>query len=375
MKNKKYYSILIILFYLVLVSNQQAVAQPQVNARAAILIDAETGKVLYNKNMHEVRPPASTTKIMTGILAIEYGNLAEQVSASNRAAYEGGSSIHLIPEETLTLRELVYGLLVKSGNDAAVAIAEHIGGSVEEFAEIMNQKAREVGALQTTFKNPNGLPQEGHLTTAYDLAQITRYALENDFFAEVVATPKKRISWPGNAWDRILINTNRLLTRSEMVDGVKTGYTSAAGKCLVASATKNGQQLISVVLKGGDVWNDSLTLLSYGFNNYSKVDIITKGELIKEIEFRNGKQLGLKAADEFRLAIDNESQINLKQVIDLNQDIRLPVEVGEKVGKLSIYDSDEQLLGRVDLIADRDIEASAWINFWRRLTSIVQTYF
>ncbi|WP_408954587.1 D-alanyl-D-alanine carboxypeptidase family protein [Natroniella sp. ANB-PHB2] len=374
MKNKRYYNILIILFYLVLISNQQAVAQPQVNARAAILIDAETGQVLYNKNMHEVRPPASTTKIMTGILAIEYGNLADKVSASNRAAYEGGSSIHLTPQETLTLRELVYGLLVKSGNDAAVAIAEHIGGSVEEFAEMMNQKAREVGALQTSFKNPNGLPQEGHLTTAYDLAQITRYALENNFFAEVVDTSKKRISWPGNDWDRILINTNRLLVRSEMVDGVKTGYTSAAGKCLVASATRNGQQLISVVLKGGDVWNGSLALLNYGFNNYSKVDIIAKGDLIKEVEFKNGSQLGLKAADEFRWIVGNGNQLNLNKVVEVDQNIRFPVKVGEKVGKLSIHANGE-LLGRVDLIADRDIEASAWVNFWRRLNSIVQTYF
>ncbi len=130
-----------------------------------------------------------------------------------------GSSIYLVPGETLTLREMVYGLMVKSGNDAAVAIAEHIGGSVENFAGMMNTKAREVGALNTTFKNPNGLPQEGHLTTAYDLAQIARYALHNPFFSEVVATPRKRISWPGHNWDRILKNTNRLLTRSDIVDG------------------------------------------------------------------------------------------------------------------------------------------------------------
>ncbi|MCK8816569.1 D-alanyl-D-alanine carboxypeptidase [Natroniella sulfidigena] len=374
MKNRKYYGVLILLVSLLLAINQQAVASPQANAGAAILIDSETGQVLYDQNMHQRRPPASTTKIMTGILAIEYGNLSDEVTASTRAAYEGGSSIYLTPGETLTLRELVYGLLVKSGNDAAVAIAEHIGGSVEEFAEMMNQKARELGALQTTFKNPNGLPQEGHLTTAYDLAQITRYALENDFFAEVVNTPKKRISWPGNDWDRILTNTNKLLTRSEMVDGVKTGYTSAAGKCLVASASQGGQQLISVILRGGDVWGDSLSLLNYGFNNYSKVDVITKGDLVKEVEFRD-TQLGLKAADEFRWVIANGSQKDLKKLIKLNQNIRLPITAGEKIGKLSIYDSNERLLGRVDLIADRDIEASAWSNFWNGLTSIVQTYF
>ena len=191
---KKNISLVIVL--LVFSLNNYVTANSFVTAESAVLIDARTGQVLYSKNSHQPRPPASTTKIMTGILAIENGNLTEQVTASKRAAYEGGSSIYLTPGEKLTLEELIYGLLVKSGNDAAVAIAEYIGGDIENFAAMMNFKAKQIGALNTNFQNPNGLPQEGHLTTAYDLAQIARYGLTNNFFARVVATRKKRISWP-----------------------------------------------------------------------------------------------------------------------------------------------------------------------------------
>ncbi|TDX51975.1 D-alanyl-D-alanine carboxypeptidase (penicillin-binding protein 5/6) [Orenia marismortui] len=361
-------------FFLFLLNNQIALAAPQVTAQAAILIDKETGQILYQKNIHQRRAPASTTKIMTGILAIENGNLSDRVTASTKAAYEGGSSIYLSPNETLTLRELVYGLLIKSGNDAAVAIAEYIGGSVEDFAKMMNNKAREVGALDTVFKNPNGLPKEGHLTTAYDLAQIARYALHNNFFAQVVSTPKKRISWPGHSWDRILNNTNKLLTRSDIVDGVKTGYTRAAGRCLVASATKDNHQLISVVLKSADIWSDSLTLLNYGFNNYKKVQVIDKGELVHKLDI-NKEELGLIAAKEFNYVLSKGSSIKIKKVIDIKKDISLPIIKGEQLGKLSIYNEDNELLDRIDLISDEFVGDSSINRFWKMIASKIQIYF
>ncbi|WP_245684751.1 D-alanyl-D-alanine carboxypeptidase family protein [Orenia metallireducens] len=371
---KKYLIALTIICSLILTINATVLAYPQVSAQAAILIDVETGQILYKKNIHERRAPASTTKIMTGILAIENGNLSDKVTASKRAAYEGGSSIYLVPDETLTLEEMVYGLLLKSGNDAAVAIAEHIGGSVENFANLMNLKAREVGALHTTFKNPNGLPQEGHLTTAYDLAQIARYALQNPLFAKIVSTQKKRIEWPGHSWDRILTNTNKLLTRSDIVNGVKTGYTRAAGRCLVSSATKDGQQLVSVVLKSGAMWNESLALLNYGFNHYRKVEVIAKGEEIHQISI-DEQDVKLKSAKEFNYVLPKGTSTKIKKVINVKDDITLPIKKGEKLGNIALYDEDDNLLDRIDLISDRYVEDSAVNNFWKKLSARIQIYF
>ncbi|AGB40590.1 D-alanyl-D-alanine carboxypeptidase [Halobacteroides halobius DSM 5150] len=360
---------------LILVVSQSSLAVPNITARAAILIDGETGKILYRKNIHQQRAPASTTKIMTGILAIEEGELNDEVTASKRAAYEGGSSIYLTPGETLKLRELIYGLLVKSGNDAAIAIAEYIGGTVEKFAEMMNRKAKEIGALNTTFQNPNGLPNKEHLTTAYDLAQIARYALKNDFFAQVVSTRKKRISWPQHSWDRILTNTNKLLKRSKIVDGVKTGYTRAAGRCLVASATKDGQQLISVVLKSGSMWNESLRLLNYGFNNYQTVPVIKKGEIVHKIELQDEVNLKLKSAKDFKVVIPNHKTIKVKKVIDMADNISLPIRKDDKLGTMAFYNQADKLLGKVELLATKDVVLSNFQQIFSEITSRIQTYF
>ena len=349
-------------------------AQPNISAKAAVLVDAETGEVLYKKNIHEKRPPASTTKIMTGILAIKLGNLNDKVITSSRAANEGGSSIYLERGEVLTLKELIYGLLIKSGNDAAVSIAEYTAGSVENFAHLMNQKAVEVGALNTNFKNPNGLPQNGHLTTAYDLAQITRYALENEFFSDVVATSQKRISWPGNNWDRILSNTNRLLKLSDTIDGVKTGYTNRAGKCLVASETRDGQRLISVLLKSNNVWNESQALLDYGFENYTQHKLVEKNQLLHEFKLNEKNKLGLKAAKDLSFVTSKFEEINVKRKIDLEENFSLPILKGEKLGVLSFY-KNEQLLGKVDLVADREVSDSRFRRFINNLISAIQVYF
>ena len=355
-------------------SNTIILAYPNISAQAAILVEAETGEVLYKKNSHQKRPPASTTKIMTGILAIELGDLDDKVVASSNAANEGGSSIYLETGEKLTLEEMVYGLLLKSGNDAAVAIAEYIANSVEDFADLMNQKALEVGALNTTFKNPNGLPQEGHLTTAYDLAQIARYSLEDKTFAQIVATPEKRISWPGNDWDRILKNTNRLLNLSDTIDGVKTGYTRRAGKCLVASETRDGQRLISVVLKSNNPWGETEKLLDYGFENFNRYKLVEKGELLHKFNFNEKHKLGIKAAKEFNFVSSDVDRINVKREVNLNKDLSLPISKGQKIGNLSFYKNDK-LLGKVDLIADREIPNSSFVKLINDLISAIQIYF
>ncbi|KUK81254.1 MAG: D-alanyl-D-alanine carboxypeptidase, partial [Pelotomaculum thermopropionicum] len=230
---------------------------PAVTARAAILMDAETGRVLYAKNAEQKRPPASTTKIMTALLALEGGNLQQEVTVSPRAAMVGEASLDLLTGEKLSLEDLIYGAMLRSGNDACVAIAEHIAGTEANFVLMMNQKARLIGAINTNFKNTNGLPAKNHYTTTRDLALITRYALKNTNFKKIVSTRDRVI---GTQNMHYLNNTNRLLWNYSWVDGVKTGTTNEAGNCLVASATREGRQLISVVFYSDNRWQDSIKL-------------------------------------------------------------------------------------------------------------------
>ncbi|HHY79044.1 MAG TPA: D-alanyl-D-alanine carboxypeptidase, partial [Thermoanaerobacter sp.] len=210
---KKFILYLFILLYFMSSVKVYAESYPSISAKAAIVMDQETGRVLYEKNSHEKLPMASTTKIMTLLVALEKGNLNDIVTVSKRAASVGGSSIWLSPGEKIDMESLLYGLMLNSGNDAATAIAEHIGGSVESFVEIMNQKAKEIGAYNTHFVTPSGLDIgiDDHYTTAYDLALITRYAFRYPKFAEIVSTKEKTIPWEGKEWDRYLRNKNKLL--------------------------------------------------------------------------------------------------------------------------------------------------------------------
>lgn len=265
---KRVWTIITVILMIILGTNaSNAEENFKINASAAVLINAGTGEVLYEKNPHASMAPASTTKMMTAIIAIERGDLERQVKISANAAAIPGSSMHLRRGEKYSLHNLLYGLLLSSGNDAATAIAEDIAGSEAKFARVMNDKARELGMLHTHFANASGLPAAGHYSTAYDLAILARYALKNPVFAAIVQT--KFTSVPVSRSKRVkpLQNHNKLLWQYPYTTGIKTGYTRKAGKCLVASATQNETSLISVVLKSGTIYNDSITLFDFGFKN------------------------------------------------------------------------------------------------------------
>jgi len=239
-------------------------ALPSISAASAVAIDGETGAVLYQKNAFQLRAPASTTKILTAILAIESRRLEEVVTVSKNAAAVGEASLHLRAFDQLVLRELVHGALIKSGNDACVAIAEHLAPSEEEFVGLMNFKAQLLGAYNTTFYNTNGLPHPAHLTTAYDLVLMARYALQNPIFSKIVATKEYTMKWTNPPKLVFIKNTNRLLWSFSAITGVKTGTTVQAGKCLVASAKYEQQQIIVVVLNSFDRYGDAQKLIEYG---------------------------------------------------------------------------------------------------------------
>ncbi|THF79599.1 D-alanyl-D-alanine carboxypeptidase [Cohnella fermenti] len=256
-----------------------------IDSESAILIDADSGVVLYGKNPEVSMFPASIAKIVTAIIAIEEGTLTDIVTVSKEARYEEGTRVYLAEGEQVTLEKLVYGLMVNSGNDAATAIAEHLDGSKDAFAERMNRFVREqVGVRHTTFTNPSGLPDPNMVTTAEDMALIARYAMGNETFRKVVST--QTLPWNGEEWQTELINHNRMLWDYEGATGVKNGYTTAAGNTLVTSATRDGVDLIAVVLKASgskQAYADTTKLLDYGFGAfYSKTFLQTGETFVRE---------------------------------------------------------------------------------------------
>jgi len=260
---------LVVVFVVVILATAKGFAGVEIRVPSAVVIDAVTGQVLVGKNIHEMRSPASLTKIATTVLALELGQSSDVVSVSRQAAEMNGASAGLRSGDKLSLRSLVTGTFFRSGNDGAVAIAEHIAGSVEGFAVLMNQYVRSLGLVDTRFANPHGLDEANHYSTAYDLAQLTRAALQNEEFAVLSRTNLIYVPWAGR--QRELWNINSFLWRYHGSTGVKTGYTSQAGYSLAASASRNGRTLILVLLgasTSNQRWVEAASLLDYAFNNY-----------------------------------------------------------------------------------------------------------
>ena len=323
-------------------------------AASAIVMEAQNGTVLLSHDAETERPMASTTKIMTALLALENGQLDELVTASERAFGVPGTSIYLSAGETLTLHDMLYGLMLASGNDAAVAIAEHIGGTVEEFCARMTARARELGCMHTVFLTPHGLPKEGHYTTARDLATIAREALRSSTFREIVSTTRASIPWPGREYDRILNNKNKLLTTYPGATGVKTGYTKAAGRCLVSSAKRDGMELICVVLNCPDWFNESTRLLDEAFSEYSWFDILAEDELVREMPVENGGDVLLSIYPREALGGAALRDSLPELVVELPDTLSAPIKRGEVLGKARMVVQGETI-AETELIAGADV--------------------
>jgi serine-type D-Ala-D-Ala carboxypeptidase (penicillin-binding protein 5/6) len=316
--------------------------RPVVNAQAAILMDATTGEVLFEQNASQKLAMASTTKIMTAILALEKGNLDAQVTVSptvldRRSVY--GTRIYLEPGEQLTLRNLLYALLLNSANDAAVAIAEHIAGSVDNFVKMMNDKAKEIGAANTNFMNPHGLTENGHYSCARDLALFARYGLQNPVFAQIVKTKEAEIPRAKAGLPTKLDNINHMLWLYEGIDGVKTGYTAEAGNCVVESATRNGRQLIVVILKSTAtkaMYKDAENLFDYGFASFENKLIASKGQVMDSVSLANGKVLKLTLPSDVFATVSRGDTSNFTFQAKATN-INLPIVQGEPRGELQVY--------------------------------------
>ncbi|WP_020616726.1 D-alanyl-D-alanine carboxypeptidase family protein [Paenibacillus daejeonensis] len=309
------------------------------HAHAAAVIDVQSGRILYSQRGDEPNKIASLTKIMTAIVAIEHGNLADIVKAGKGAVGKEGSSIYLQLNEEMSLHHLLYGLMLRSGNDAATAIAEHVGGSEAGFVHLMNEKATWLGLEQSHFMNPHGLDHPEHYSSANDLAKLTAYALRNSVFQEIVKTRIKKVPNPHDPWDYTWTNKNKMLAMYEGADGVKTGYTKQALRCLVSSATREGQQIAVVTLNDGDDWADHRKLLDWAFEHYPSADLIRIGQKV------TGHPYVALGTLRYPMAVGEQASVKAKLVA--TDPTSIDYALGHR-GRLEYY-MEEDLIGAVPL--------------------------
>lgn len=343
-----YFTFLIILPALLLGNASRVAAEnitninssPQLSAEAVVLIDGLTGHVLYSLNADRKMHPASTTKILTALLGLELGKKMDVVTISPNAAYKEGTTLYLTPGDRLYFLDLIKGALINSGNDAATAIAEYLGGKEEFFASLMTHKAKTLGAYQSQFYNPHGLTDSKHMVTAYDLALIARYALQNTDFRKIVSTRETSIHEIKSGNPIFLSNTNRLLGNHDFsVIGVKTGTTLAAGQCLVAAAEKKGRLLISVVLNSWDRYNDTLELLNYGFNQCVWYPVAKQQFPVLNVPVSNGctKWVKVGTIKSVEIAVKRSELSSIAKRYIINTNLKAPLARGKEVGRVEIY--------------------------------------
>ena len=331
-------------------------------AKGAVLIDGASGRVLFAQNADTPYPMASTTKIMTCLLAVETCSPEEIVTAGPNAEGVPGTSIYLTEGEQLTMRDMLYGLMLRSGNDAAVAIAEHIAGSVDAFSQMMDARARELGA-NATYKNPHGLDAEGHEASALALALIAREGLQNDWFREIVSTQRMTIPWSTSEYNRLLVNKNKLLSSYEGALGVKTGFTSKAGRCLVFAAERDGLTLIGAVLNDYTWFDDARTLLDWGFENYTLLTAASAGKTMAALPITGGaeKSVDIVAAE----ALTSAARAGEAHEIALNlpESLPAPCEAGQIVGTATLL-IDGEAVANTNLLCAASVEEG---GFWNML--------
>jgi len=333
-----------------------------ISAQKAILMDAETGRVIYEKDAYSRSLIASTTKIMTALVVCEQCNVLDRVRIPKEAVGIEGSSMYLKEGEVLTIQELLYGLMLHSGNDAAVALAIYCGGTVEGFVQLMNDKAYRLGLTGTNFENPNGLDCPRHYSTARDLAVLTAHAMQNPIFAQTVSTKTVRVG------ERSLQNHNKLLWRVDGADGVKTGYTKAAGRILVSSARRDGRRLICVTINDGNDWVDHQLLLEDGFGRYANKSIVRAGDVLGERTVVGGdtEKVQLVAAEDFSFALTDQEQPQI--VLSGAEFDYAPVVQGADAGYAYVL-LEEKAIGKVRVVYGQTVEQEKQPEkkpFWKR---------
>lgn len=370
-------------------ASSETATTPDINSRAAIVINRDSKTILYGKNETQQRKMASTTKIMTSIVVLENSYLYDTVTISKASASTGGSRLGLKAGDKVSVCDLLYGLMLKSGNDAAVALAEYVGGSISGFAELMNAKAQELGLSNTHFVTPHGLDNDDHYTTAYELALLTDYALQNETFCNIVGTKNYTITI--NGYPKQLSNTNELLGYLNGVYGVKTGFTNGANRCLVTSCKRDGLDVICVVLGADtkkDRTKDSMKLIEYCFNTYTTVNlhnIVTeefsnwKTQNISKFAIQKGMpnsglELEIKDFTYELYPVKKEDVQNININIDCNYNIETPLPANSVIGTLTINITNEEAL-EYDIINTSSIDRKNIFTFYTEMLGNYLLYF
>ena len=337
------------------------------HAAGAVLMDAESGRVLYGHDAHKPRLIASTTKLMTALVAVERaGDLDETVTVKGEWLGSEGSSIYLRAGEEITLRGLLYGLLLQSGNDAAMVIACHTAGSVEEFVELMNRRAAELGMKDSSFANPSGLDHENHYSTPYDMALLARACLDNSTVAELCATKSITVG------TRTFVNHNKLLWRCEGCVGMKTGFTEKAGRTLVSAAVRDGQTLICVTLNDGDDWNDHRKLLDYGFRTYPRQVLCRAGEVLGAVAVEGSLIPTMPVAAKGELGYPLKAGEQLVPEVELLRSATAPLPPGVQLGELR-WRLDGEVVAQMPLVSQGNagLDLREPLTFLERLRTLL----
>lgn len=344
------------------------------SAKAAVLINADTGEIIYSYNCDTRLPMASTTKIMTALLLCEYGNLDKQITVTKEMVTVEGSSMGLLPDDKVTLHDLLYGMMLASGNDAANTTAYVVGGSIEHFVELMNERVKRLGLKNTHFVTPSGLDDEEHYTTAYELALIAKTALQNEDFAKAVSTKSATLCYGNPPYNRHLTNHNRLLKTYDDVIGVKTGFTKKSGRCLVSAAQKDGKRVIAVTLHDPNDWADHRALLDYGLEKIKSVEITPE---VKNLSVNVISGEDKKA--EFNIETEQFNVLNDGAIgydVCLSDFVYAPVKKGEILGSIRFYNGDdiiktEKITSLTDINAEKQNKVKLFWNDFKLIFSYI----
>lgn len=344
-------AVCLIIFYM---PEYHVSAEIQVSAKACILIEAVTGQVLFEQNANTKLPMASTTKIMTTLLTIESGDLDSEFLVDNQAIHVEGSSMGLQENDIVTKRALCYGMLLPSGNDAANASAVAVAGSIPEFAKLMNERAKEIGMTRTCFVTPSGLEGTGHGSSAYDMALLTREALQNEIFREICCQAQANVVFGNPPYERTLYNSNKLLRMYDGVIGVKTGFTDEAGRCLVSACERDGVILICVTLNDSNDWNDHMQLYDYGFSQVH-AEVLDVPEVTQKLVGSTKENINLRVEEPVTIGAIGNTVSEISTKILLAPFAYAPVADGDVLGELAYYYQDKKICS-VPLLADGSAE-------------------
>ena len=354
-----------------LLSGIGASAESASSAESAILIEAETGAVISEKNADERRAMASTTKIMTAILTIEAGDLDKEFTVDSYAIMVEGTSMGLQEGDRVSRRDLLYGILLPSGNDAANAAAVSVGGSIPAFVKMMNEKAEVLGLSNTHFVTPSGLDADGHYTTARDLAALAAYAMKNETFREIVSSKSKKLEFGNPPYPRTLYNSNKMLSNYDGAIGIKTGFTDNARRCLVSAAERNGVTLIAVTLNAPDDWNDHTKMLDYGFSVVKNYPLET-GCTAQTAVVGSGRSVGV-FAESSELSLTPENRQKLERRVVLPRMVYGGVKQGQKLGELQFL-LGGKVVKTVPLLARETVEVKSELSLWQKILSFFGIY-